>query len=449
MSYTILNGDAFELIKQQPDNSVDLVLTSPPYADIVNYGKNISIQKPKEYVDWLLPLFSEIYRVLKPSGSFILNINDNCHNGYRNTFVYELIYRSQKETPLKFYDTYIWHKMNGIPNGGKKRFRNTSEFIFHFVKDKKHLKFYMDRVLQEPAELTQKRRKYPWNIKGHGEIVDGARGNKIEYNAERLPEKVRPDNVFRFPTAGLARDNHIKHPAPFYKDLPAYFIKFLTDEGDIVLDTFSGIGTTGLPCIETNRNFIGYELNENYAEFAHKRLGGNELEDWVVCQYDTEGNLLGVYKNRDEAARVTGVESGDIMRTYNRTKFTTRGGYVWKLERNNVINQFDMDDKFIRSWNSITEIENTLGFDSHNHIEDCIRKGNSSSYGFKWKMGKRIPDTEYLINQYDMDDNYIASFNGITSAANSIGYSTPHNIMMCYRGFRTEAGGYKWKLEKK
>lgn len=386
MSYTILNGDAFELIKQQPDNSVDLVLTSPPYADIVNYGKNISIQKPKEYVDWLLPLFTEIYRVLKPSGSFILNINDNCHNGYRNTFVYELIYRSQKETPLKFYDTYIWHKMNGIPNGGKKRFRNTTEFIFHFVKDKKHLKFNMERVLQPPAESYTKRLKTPVN--DFGKVVDGIRVRKEK--KVRNEGDVRPDNVFRFPTAGLARDNHIKHPAPFYKDLPAYFIKFLTDVGDVVLDVFAGIGTTGLPCIETNRKFIGYELNENYAEFAHKRLGGDELEQWVVCQYDTEGNLLGVYKNRDEAARVTAVESGDIMRTYNRTKFTTRGGYVWKLERNDVINQYDMDDNFIRSWNTITEIESTLGFDSHNHIEDCIRKGNSSSYGFKWKMGKRI-----------------------------------------------------------
>ena len=134
----ILEGDCFDLIKEQADNSVDLIITSPPYADIVNYGKNISIKKPNEYVDWILPLFNEIYRVLKPSGSFILNINDNCSNGLRNPFIYELIYRSQKETKLKFYDTYIWHKMNGIPNGGVKRFRNTTEFIFHFVKDQRN-----------------------------------------------------------------------------------------------------------------------------------------------------------------------------------------------------------------------------------------------------------------------------------------------------------------------
>ena len=383
-------GDCFELIKDLPDNSVDLVITSPPYADIVNYGKNISIKKPQDYCDWILPLFNEIQRVLKPSGSFILNINDNCSNGLRNPFIYELIYRSQKETNLKFYDNYIWHKKNGIPNGSKKRFRNNTEFIFHFVKNQKELKFYMDRVLREPADETKKRRKYVWTLKDHGKIIDGERGNKREYNAERLPELVRPDNVFRFPTAGLARDNTIRHPAPYHKELPTYFINLLTEEGDTVLDVFSGIGTTGLGC--NDRNYIGIELNEKYAEFSKKRLNGEQLEEWVVCQYDMDDNLIACYKNRDEASKATGVESGDIMRTYNRTKFESRGGFKWKLEPKieYVINQYDLEDNFIRSWKTITEIENTLGFDSHNHIEDCIRKGNKTSYGFQWKLEEKI-----------------------------------------------------------
>jgi site-specific DNA-methyltransferase (adenine-specific)/site-specific DNA-methyltransferase (cytosine-N4-specific) len=329
----ILEGDCFELIKDLPDNSVDLVITSPPYADIVNYGKDISIKKPQEYCDWLLPLFNEIQRVLKPSGSFILNINDNCSNGLRNPFIYELIYRSQKETKLKFYDTYIWHKMNGIPNGGKKRFRNTTEFIFHFVKNQKELKFYMDRVMEEPAESSKLRQKYPWHVKTHGIIKDGERNkdpnNLIEYKAS----KVRPDNVFRFKTAANRNDNTIKHPAPFNPQLPKYFINLLTDEGDVVLDVFAGIGTTGLPCKELNRQYIGFELNDKYCEFGNKRINGEELEEWLVCQYDLEDNLIACYKNRDEASKATGVESGDIMRTYNRTKFESRGGYKWKLEK--------------------------------------------------------------------------------------------------------------------
>ena len=401
----ILTGDCFELIKTLEDNSVDLVITSPPYADIVNYGKNISIKKPKDYCDWILPLFNEIHRVLKPSGSFILNINDNCSNGLRNPFIYELIYRSQKETNLKFYDTYIWHKKNGIPNGSKKRFRNNTEFIFHFVKNQKELKFYMDRVLQDPKDSYSKRFDGVTQFE-QSEIVDGKRpivkirktnkqvdetGSSCDEFVERIvPEKVRPDNVFRFQTAGASRDNTIRHPAPFNKELPTYFINLLTDEGDTVLDVFSGIGTTGLGC--NDRNYIGIELNEKYAEFSKKRLNGEQLEEWVVCQYDMDDNLIACYKNRDEASKATGVESGDIMRTYNRTKFESRGGFKWKLEPKTeyVINQYDLEDNFIRSWKTITEIENTLGFDSHNHIEDCIRKGNKTSYGFQWKLEEKI-----------------------------------------------------------
>ena len=384
----ILEGDCFELIKEQADNSVDLIITSPPYADIVNYGKNISIKKPNEYVDWILPLFNEIYRVLKPSGSFILNINDNCSNGLRNPFIYELIYRSQKETKLKFYDTYIWHKMNGIPNGGKKRFRNTTEFIFHFVKDQKKLKFYMDRVLKEPAEETKKRRKYVWTIKDHGNIIDGKRGNKKEYNAERLPEKVRPDNVVRFHTAGYARDNTIKHPAPYHKQLSSYYINFLTDEGDLVIDVFAGIGTTGLSCKELNREFLGYELNPKYAEFGNKRIGGEELETYMVVQYDLDGNYIAHYKNRMEASKATGIDDGDIMRTYNRTKFDSRGGFIWKLEPEYVVNQYDMDDNYIQSFNSPSEACKKINCNSFHHILTCYR-GHSQSYmGYKWKLEK-------------------------------------------------------------
>jgi len=269
----ILHGDCFDLIKEQPDNSVDLVITSPPYADIVNYGKNISIKKPQEYCDWLLPLFNEIQRVLKPSGSFILNINDNCKNGLRNPFIYELIYRSQKETNLKFYDTYIWHKMNGIPNGSKKRFRNTTEFIFHFVKNQKELKFYMDRVMEEQKEITKKRLKSPMVLKSHQKITDGERG--VKTTIEQQPNKVRPDNVFRFKTASSSRDNTIRHPAPYHRQLPEYFIKLLTDIGDVVLDPFAGIGTTGLPCKDMERKFMGYELNEKYCDFGNKRINNN------------------------------------------------------------------------------------------------------------------------------------------------------------------------------
>jgi len=402
----IRTGDCFELIKDLPDNSVDLVITSPPYADIVNYGKNISIKKSDEYVDWLLPLFNEIHRVLKPTGSFILNINDNCEGGYRNTFIYELIYRNSKETPLKLYDTYYWVKKAGIPNGSKKRFRNMTEYIFHFCKDAKQMRFYMDRVLEEPAESYLDRLKSP--INNDNEIIDGVRERKKVVWVRRtsmkvdedgvkdpdlvqriVPDKVRPDNVFYFKSANAARDNTIRHPAPYHKELPTYFINLLTDEGDVVLDVFSGIGTTGLGC--NNRNYIGFELNEKYAEFSKKRLSGEELEKYVI-------------------------------------------------------NQYDLEDNFIRSWNTITEIENTLGFDSHNHIEDCIRKGNQTSYGYKWKLERND-----IINQYDLEGNFIQTFNTLQEIENYFGKPCVNNIKNILRGYKRNftLWGFDWKLEKR
>ena len=346
----IINKDCFEAIKEQPDNSVDLVITSPPYSDIVNYGKNVSTKKPDDYVDWILPLFKEIYRVLKPSGSFILNINDKCESGYRSTYIYDLISRNNKETKLKLYDTYIWHKRNGIPNGGAKRFRNTTEFIFHFCKDNKQMKFYMDRVLQEPKESSNDRYKYDMTNR-QGEIIDGVRIKKkvkminhrpnmirdgaryTEVLEREMPDKVRPDNVVRFSTAAASRDNIIKHPAPYHKDLPLYYINLLTDEGDVVLDPFSGIGTTGIACKELDRKYIGFELNKTYAEFSEKRLNGILDDVFVINQYTLDDIFIKSFTSASAAGRELNLCSDDIMRCYARNGFNTCGGFRWKLEK--------------------------------------------------------------------------------------------------------------------
>ena len=103
-------GDAMQLCKQIDDESVDLVMTSPPYCDTVSYGKKISVMSPENYADWILPLFKESARFLKPSGSFILNINDRVVDGERSIYVYDLVCRIVRETGMKLHDRYIWAK---------------------------------------------------------------------------------------------------------------------------------------------------------------------------------------------------------------------------------------------------------------------------------------------------------------------------------------------------
>ena len=330
MKYKIINEDCFEAIKRLPDNSIDLVITSPPYSDIVNYGKDVSTKKPDDYCDWILPLFKEIWRVLKPSGSFILNINDKTEKGLRSTYIYDLISRNNKETKLRLYDTYIWHKRNGIPNGGPKRFRNTTEFIFHFCKDNKQMKFYMDRVLQEQKSSSKNRLNYEM-VDYQGDVVDGVR--VVNKELRQQPDKVRPDNVVRFSTAAASRDNIIKHPAPYHKELPLYYINLLTDEGDVVLDPFSGIGTTGIACKELDRKYIGFELNTTYADFSLKRLEGILDDEYVVNQYTLDDEFIKSYPNRSSAKRDNPeISEENIIRCYNGW-YKSAGGYKWKLER--------------------------------------------------------------------------------------------------------------------
>jgi DNA modification methylase len=330
MKYKIINEDCFEAIKRLPDSSIDLVITSPPYSDIVNYGKSVSTKKPDDYCDWILPLFKEIWRVLKPSGSFILNINDKTEKGLRSTYIYDLISRNNKETSLKLYDTYIWHKRNGIPNGGAKRFRNTTEFIFHFCKDNKQMKFYMDRVLQEQKSSSKNRLNYEM-VDYQGDVVDGVRVANKELRQQ--PDKVRPDNVVRFSTAAASRDNIIKHPAPYHKELPLYYINLLTDEGDVVLDPFSGIGTTGIACKELDRKYIGFELNTTYADFSVKRLEGILDDEYFVNQYTLDDEFVKSYPNRSSAKRDNPeISEENIIRCYNGW-YKSAGGYKWKLEK--------------------------------------------------------------------------------------------------------------------
>lgn len=266
---SLIEGSCFDLIKQLPDNSIDLVVTSPPYADVKSYGKKVNVLHPDHYVDWFLPLIVEIQRILKPSGSFILNISDRCIKQKRHPYPMELAIRSDKETRIHLYDHYIWYKLGGmLPNGGNKRLNHNTEFIFHFVKNVKLVKWNMDNVREPYDDVTLKRIKKP--IKRY-EVNDD--GERVEKNNEKwsINDKGKiPNNLFTFRTNSSNRK--WKHPAPFHTDLPDWFIEALTDEGDIVLDPFMGSGTTAISSIRKNRNWIGFELNPTYIKMASERI---------------------------------------------------------------------------------------------------------------------------------------------------------------------------------
>ena len=138
----IYQGDSLDLLKQLPDNSVDLVITSPPYADLKVYIDNPGILADN-YVEWFLPICNEICRVIKPTGSFILNINDKVENGFRHPYVYDLISEIHKRTDLKMFERLFWNKLKSLPN--RSRFGDRIEHLFWFAKEK-GFQFYIDEM---------------------------------------------------------------------------------------------------------------------------------------------------------------------------------------------------------------------------------------------------------------------------------------------------------------
>ena len=130
-------GDCMDLAKTVPDDYVDLIVTSPPYADTLSYGKEIPVFHPDNYPEWFLQLATEAGRFLKPTGSFILNINDKIINGRRSVYVYKLLCLIEERTGLSLHDRYVWAQKSGIPTGGPRRLNDKMEYIFHFCRKKK------------------------------------------------------------------------------------------------------------------------------------------------------------------------------------------------------------------------------------------------------------------------------------------------------------------------
>ncbi len=264
-----------DLSKELDDNSIDLTVTSPPYADTLSYGKKITTYDEGDYADWFLPLAVELHRATTERGSFILNINDRVIDGSRSIYVMDLICQIVRRTDWTLLDRYIWSKKSSTPSGktwpNHCRLDDKIEYIFHFVKNRKNFKYNMDPVREPYAEMSIIRMK---------SISGGAYHKKVDDDGTSIPipDKIMkphplgkiPTTVFDFQTAGTIRGSN--HPAAFHPSLPKWFILWLTDPGDTVLDPFMGSGSTAVACKEEGRKWIGFDMNETYAKIVKDRV---------------------------------------------------------------------------------------------------------------------------------------------------------------------------------
>ena len=257
-------GDALDLLKGLDDNSIDLVITSPPYADLKVYIDNPGILAD-DYVEWFLPICNEICRVIKPTGSFILNINDKVESGFRHPYVFDLISQIHKRTELKLFERMFWNKLKSLPN--KARFGDRVEYLFWFAKEK-GFQFYLDEMRVPYAEKSIERMKNPL-IKRFARNENNQTDK--EYKTwEPNPKGALPTTLINISSeAKRIADNHV---AVYPVELVDYFIKGSTSEGNLVLDPFMGTGTTAVSAKKLGRNFIGFEKQQEYIDVANNRI---------------------------------------------------------------------------------------------------------------------------------------------------------------------------------
>ncbi|MBK8517413.1 MAG: site-specific DNA-methyltransferase [Saprospiraceae bacterium] len=260
----IRQGDSKEILKKISSNSVDLIFTSPPYADQrqSTYGGI----PPEKYVDWFMPISIELLRVLKPSGTFILNIKEKVVSGERSTYVMELILAMKKQG-WYWTEEFIWHKKNSYPGKWPNRFRDSWERLLQFNKDKK-FHMYQDEVMVPMGDWAKSRLK---NLSEVDKIRDVSKvgsgfGKNISNWLKR--EKAYPTNVLHLAT----ECNNKNHSAAFPEELPEWFIKLFTKSGDLVLDPFMGSGTTNFVAQRMSRNSIGIEILEEYCNMVKIKL---------------------------------------------------------------------------------------------------------------------------------------------------------------------------------
>jgi DNA modification methylase len=265
----IIHGDCEEVLKDFPENSIDLIFTSPPYAD--QRKNTYGGIKPDLYVEWFLPKSEQFLRVLKPTGTFVLNIKERVVNGERHTYVIDLI-KALKNQGWLWTEEFVWHKKNSFPGKWPNRFRDSWERLLQFNKLKK-FNFFQDEVMVPVGDWAKKRLS---NLSKTDQLRDESKVNSgFGKNVSNWigRDKVYPTNVLHYATECSNRN----HSAVFPEKLPRWFIKLFTQQGEIVLDPFIGSGTTAVAAIQLGREFIGIERDKEFVDISRKRIDNLQI----------------------------------------------------------------------------------------------------------------------------------------------------------------------------
>ncbi|PLZ98492.1 site-specific DNA-methyltransferase [Fischerella thermalis CCMEE 5198] len=264
-------GDSQELIKSIKDNSINLILTSPPFA--LTRQKEYGNQNAEKYIEWFLPFAYEFKRVLVDDGSFILDLGGAYlpGNPVRSIYQYELLIRLCKEVGFFLAQEFYHYNPARLPTPAEwvtiRRIR---------VKDSVNVVWWLSKTPHPKADNRKVLKPYSQSMK---QLLKNGYKAKMRPSGHDISEKFQKNNQGAIPpnlleiantesnsaylrrckTAGIQ-----PHPARFPQGFAEFFIKFLTDEGDLVLDPFAGSNTTGFVAETLQRRWISFEMSEDY-----------------------------------------------------------------------------------------------------------------------------------------------------------------------------------------
>jgi site-specific DNA-methyltransferase (adenine-specific) len=260
----IYSGDCLDVLREFDDETFDLIITSPPYAD--RRSHTYGGIKPDRYVSWFLPRAAEFQRVLKRTGSFVLNIKEKVEDGERHTYVLELILALRQNGWL-WTEEYIWHKKNCHPGKWPNRFRDAWERCLHFTRERR-FKMNQEAVMVPMGDWKDTRlRSLGANdiVRFDSQVGSGFGKNIANWKGRNM---AFPSNVLHIAT----ECGNKSHSAAFPKALPVWFIKLFTDPGDWVLDPFTGSGTACVAAQELGRHCVGIDIKSEFSTLATEEL---------------------------------------------------------------------------------------------------------------------------------------------------------------------------------
>ena len=281
-------GNSLILLAELPEGSIDLVITSPPFA--LQRQKTYGNVQETEYVEWIKPFGKEVFRVLKESGSFVLDLGGAYRSGIpsRSLYNFRVLLSFCDEIGFHLAEDFYWFNPAKLPspiewvNKRKIRAKDSVNTVWWFSKTE-NPKADVKNVLTPYSERMKKLIKDPKSFykpdkrpSGHN-ISSGFgkdNGGAIPSNLLSIPNTNSNSKYFR-----LCKELELnRHPARFPSNLPSFFIKMLTNEGDIVLDIFGGSNTTGHTAELLNRKWLTFELNHEYlATSMFRFLEGNSV----------------------------------------------------------------------------------------------------------------------------------------------------------------------------